>query len=224
MANDLSVPIKFRKEMQKWGLCRDEFQDNTLAPHWPPSLYVRAARRLIGDTIFTQNTPGEQEQAATKGGIGTLSVGIGGYNFDSHNSERWACLNSSSCYGNTPPNYNSTTSSASYAWDEGDVEISPGLYQIPVSVMFPKRSETSNLLVVAAPSASHIGMSTLRMEPQFMTIGHAAGVIASIVIESGRKSGRNGSVQEIDTEIMRARLLKEGAIHDVDLQESPPSL
>ena len=53
-----------------------------------------------------------------------------------------------------------------FAWDEGDVQIAPGVYQIPRWVMQPKREQVSNLLVVAAPSASHIGMSTLRMEPQ----------------------------------------------------------
>ena len=51
------------------------------------------------------------------------------------------------------------------------------------------------------------GMSTLRMEPQFMTIGHAAGVIASIAIES-----KTRSVQEIDVDLMRARLEEEGGI------------
>ena len=204
MANDDSIPLKYRTEMKTWGLCQDEFQDNLLAPHWPPSLYVRAARRLIGDTIFTQNTPHEQQ--IKQDGIGNLSIGIGGYNFDSHNSERWAIKNSSSCSGNTPKNH---TSGTFYAWNEGDVEIAPGLYQLPYWIMFPKRKEVSNLLVVAAPSSSHIGMSTLRMEPQFMTIGHAAGIIASIFIESGKSVA---AVQEIDTGVLHARLMNEGAI------------
>ena len=25
--------------MAEWGLCKDEFKDNTLSPHWPPALY-----------------------------------------------------------------------------------------------------------------------------------------------------------------------------------------
>lgn len=40
-----------------------------------------------------------------------------------------------------------------------------------------------------------------------MTIGHAAGVIASIAIES-----KTRSVQEIDVDLMRARLEEEGGI------------
>lgn len=34
LSNDPGVPIKFRLEMEQWGLCADEFQDNLLAPHW----------------------------------------------------------------------------------------------------------------------------------------------------------------------------------------------
>lgn len=39
MAHDPGVPAKVRAGMGKWGLCADEFADNTLAPHWPPALY-----------------------------------------------------------------------------------------------------------------------------------------------------------------------------------------
>ena len=43
--------------------------------------------------------------------------------------------------------------------------------------MLTKKEELSNMLVVATPSASHIGMSTLRMEPQFMIVGHSAWLV-----------------------------------------------
>ena len=61
------------------------------------------------------------------------------------------------------------------------MQTAPGLYQIPLWVTLPKKEEVSNLLVVAAPSATHIGMSTLRMEPQFMMVGHAAGTLYDIL-------------------------------------------
>ena len=84
------------------------------------------------------------------------------------------CHNASSCFCKAPPG---TPPGTSYAFDEGDVQTAPGLYQIPLWVTLPKKEEVSNLLVVAAPSATHIGMSTLRMEPQFMMVGHAAGTL-----------------------------------------------
>jgi len=149
MSQDPAVPLRYRQEMLKWGLCGDEFQDNAMAPHWPPALYVRAARRLRGDRVFTQNTP----QTQRKDGIGNASIGIGGYNFDSHNAERLACRNVAACNGQSP----NISHGLMYTWNEGDVEVAPGIYQIPIWVMFPKEEEVSNLLVIAAPSASHIG-------------------------------------------------------------------
>jgi hypothetical protein len=163
MAHDPDVPEAARTAMAEWGLCADEFGSNTLARHWPPSLYVRSARRLIGARVFTQNTPHQQRAA---GGLGNLSIGVGGYNFDAHNNQRLACANASACYGTAP---RGTSASTPYAWDEGDVQIAPGLYQIPYWVLLPKEDEATNLLSVAAPSATHIGMSTLRMEPQVPT-------------------------------------------------------
>ena len=200
MANDPSVPHSVRTTMSKFGLCKDEFGDNTIAPHWPPALYVREARRLVGDRIFTQNTPGEQRRS---GGIGNLSIAIGGYNFDSHNCPRLACFNKSACYGLGP---NKTDLSTAFVWDEGDVEIVPELYQIPYWIMLPKVSESTNLLVISTPSASHIGMATLRMEPQFMMIGHAAGTAAYISIQSKL------SVQNIDLDELAEILREEGMI------------
>ena len=200
VSNDPAVPMQYRDLMKPWGLCKDEFVDNTLAPHWPPALYVRAARRLVGDRVFTQNTPHAQRD---KGGIANVSISIGGYNFDSHNAERLACANVSVCGGQRPKK----TGTSSYTWNEGDVETAPGLYQIPVWVMFPSKSEATNLLVVAAPSASHIGMSTLRMEPQFMMVGHAAGTVAALAIRS-----HVDFVQDVDVDRMRVLLVEQGMI------------
>ena len=79
-------------------------------------------------------------------------------------------------------------------------------YQIPYRVMLPKRSEARNLLVTAAFSASHVAYSSVRMEPQYMIIGQAAGVAAKLAISGGK------SVQEIDTYRLTRILKEQGAV------------
>jgi hypothetical protein len=135
---------RFSQAFKSYGLCKDEFQDTD---HWPPQLYVRAARRLVGARVFTQNVP------ATNRDWGNLSIGCGSYNFDSHTAERFACPNASLC-GAGP---SGTAAGNAFAWNEGDVETAPGVYDIPRWVLLPKEEEAVNLLVVASPSASHIG-------------------------------------------------------------------
>eukprot|EP00938_MAST-03A_sp_MAST-3A-sp1_P006233 g6233.t1 len=196
LQNDPNIPQTVRDEMNSWGLCKDEFEDNSLAPHWPPGLYVREARRMLGLNVFTQNSPIF---------VHTESIGLGHYNFDSHNTQRLACHNRTVCFNTSGP-YNMTKNTA-FIWNEGDVEIRPNLYSIPRWVSIPKPSEVINLLVVGALSASHIGISSLRMEPQFMIIGHAAGLTASIAIESN-----TSRVLDVKYSELRARLLSEGAL------------
>ena len=84
--------------------------------------------------------------------------------------------------------------------------MNPGLYEIPYWVMTPKIEAIKNLLVIATPSSSHIGMSTLRMEPQFMILGHAAGTAAYVAIKN------NSSVQEIDMRAFQHLLQQEKMI------------
>ena len=195
LQNDPNIPQTVRDEMNSWGLCKDEFEDNSLAPYWPPGLYVREARRMLGLNVFTQNTPSV---------VNNESIGLGHYNFDSHNTQRLACRNRTVCFNTSGPYM--TKNNTAFIWNEGDVEIRPNLYSIPRWVSIPKPSEVINLLVVGALSATHIGISTLRMEPQFMIIGHAAGLTASIAIESN-----SSRVLDVKYSDLRARLLSEGA-------------
>jgi len=79
-------------------------------------------------------------------------------------------------------------------------------YQIPYRIMLPKATEAQNLLVPVAFSASHVAYSSVRMEPQYMILGQAAGEAAKMAIEAKR------AVQKIDSAALTDRLRKRGAV------------
>jgi hypothetical protein len=177
LAHDSQVPAGLRKEVNEWGLAKDEFTDTD---HWPPQLYIRESRRMIGEYVLTQK---DLQTERTK----SDSVGMGSYNIDSHNFERVALKDGS-------------------VQNEGDIEVQVQAYQIPYRILLPKREEASNLLVSVCASASHVGYSSLRMEPQYMILGQAAGVAASIAVRE------NSAVQDINVRTLQKDLIRGGAI------------
>jgi hypothetical protein len=189
LANDAQVPGPLRAEMNQWGLCRDEFTDND---NWPYQLYIREARRMVGEYVVVQK---DLQTELTK----PDPIGMGSYNSDSHNIQR-------------------IVDAEGFVRNEGDMQVAVKPYQIPYRVMLPKRSEARNLLVTAAFSASHVAYSSVRMEPQYMIIGQAAGVAAKLAV-SGKKP-----VQEIDTAELVKILKEQGAVMEYIPNQQLPVL
>jgi len=155
LTQDAQVPRPLQEELNELGLAEDEFVDNE---NWPCQLYVREARRMVGDFVMTQK---DVQTELTKLDV----IGMGSYNSDSHNVQRFV-------------------TGQGYAQNEGNMEVSVTPYQIPYGLILPRKEGAANLLVTVCFSASHVTYSTLRMEPVYMIIGQAAGVAAALAIEA----------------------------------------
>jgi hypothetical protein len=155
LQNDPRVPKETQAEVAPFGMAKDEFTDNG---HWPYQLYVREARRLVGDYVVTQK---DIQTELTKPGI----IAMGSYHSDSHNVQRYV----------TPEGN---------AQNKGNMQVAVTPYQIPYRVLLPKKTQATNLLVPVCFSASHVTYSTLRTEPQYLMIGQAVGIAAKLAIDN----------------------------------------
>ncbi len=179
LANDPRVPEDLQREVNEWGLARDEYVDSD---HWPHQMYVREARRMVGVYVATQK---DLQTDLRKPDV----IGMGSYNSDSHNIQRFV-------------------NSRGMAENEGDMQVPVKPYQIPFRIILPKKEQARNLLVPVCFSASHVAYSSLRMEPQYMILGHAAGVAAAMALKNG------SAVQDVDVAELQNTLKSEGAVFD----------
>jgi hypothetical protein len=143
--------------------------------HVSPQVYVRVARRMLGRHMLTESDVDEHRWKDD-------AICLGSYNFDSHVVQNILLPGGPK--------------------DEGYfIEITDD-YEIPYRSITP--FAPNNLLVVCAVSATHVAYSTLRMEPVFMMIGHAAGLAADMALAADLP------VQGIDTVALRAKLEETG--------------
>jgi len=178
LSNEDVVPKKIRDEMSKWGLAKDEFADTG---HWPHQLYVRQARRMTGEYIMTQH-----DLQTNRGKYD--SVGMGGYNIDVREVQ-WIAF--------TVYRFPKI---AKEVLQEGYISVPVEPYEIPYRSLLPRSGECDNLLVPVCLSASHIAYASIRMEPQYMILGHSAGVAAAQAVQTGRP------VHKIDIDRLQRRL------------------
>lgn len=149
------MPEHIRKEVSRWGMCKDEFTEGS---GWQAQLYVREARRMISDYVMTQyNCEGLV--------VAPDPVGMAAYGMDSHHVQRYV-------------------TSEGYVKNEGNVEARVrGPYPISYRSMLPREKQCKNLLVPVCVSATHIAFGSIRMEPVFMVLGQSAAIAASMAID-----------------------------------------
>lgn len=174
--NDPELPADFRERCNRWGLASDEFPEND---NFPRQIYVREGRRIRGKYLFTAH------DALSKRGSRAhmTSITASHYALDSH-----------ACHKREPGRPHT----------EGIFTYPTTPYCVPYGVIVPL--EVENLLTPAPASGTHIGFSTLRMEPCWMALGEAAGEAINVSLDGGTKV-RDANVIEL-----QRRLLAAGAV------------
>lgn len=174
LQNDPAVPEVVRADARRWGWCRDEF---TATGGIPEQLYIREARRLVGQHVFT----GHDTRLALNDARSILhpdAIAIGDYIHNCHGTGR--------------------TGTRFDGQHEGEFYDKVQPYQIRYGVIVPAKTE--NLLVPVACSASHFGFAALRLEPIWSSLGQAAGWAADVALATAK------SVQDIDVSTLQRRL------------------
>ncbi|XHR97001.1 FAD-dependent oxidoreductase [Mucilaginibacter sp. UC70_90] len=184
IGNDTRIPGNIRDEMKQWGYPKDEYADNG---NWTPQLYIREARRMIGELVMTQHHCQGKEQAED-------GVGMAAYGMDSHNCERLVVNG--------------------MVKNEGDVQVHGfAPYAVSYRAIVPKQKEAANLFVPVCLSASHIAYGSIRMEPVFMVLGQSSAVAACQAIDK-KIAIQEVNVKEVQS-LLRTDPLADGSMPEV---------
>jgi FAD dependent oxidoreductase len=185
ISTDPAVPEQVRRGISGWGLPTDEFPDTGGIPH---QLYVREARRMVGEYVLTEHDLLPAPVPAYD------AIAMGSYHIDIREVRRtWRWI-----YEHPRP--------IPSVYNEGYLSVPVRPYQIPYRSIVPRYAECTNLLVPVCVSASHVAFSSVRMEVQYEVLGHAAGLAATRALATGR------AAQRVDIADLQERLAAEGQI------------
>lgn len=174
-----ALPADFRVRCAEWGLAADEYADNA---HFPRQVYVREARRIEGRYLFTAH----DSLPVAPGGRPPLhadAITASHYPLDSHAVRK------------REPGRDHL---------DGFFSLMSAPYTVPFGTIVPR--DVEGLLVPVACSATHVGLSTLRMEPCWMALGEAAGAAAAIAV------AETTPVSRVSVASLQAELLRRGAV------------
>lgn len=177
LRTDPSVPAKQKELALSVGLEKGAFDDTKGYPH---QLYVREARRMVSDYVVTQKDLEGRTSPAD-------SVGLASYGVD-----EWP-------YATVALDGRVALMGGYYSMLYLEEEHR-GIYRIPYRSIVPKKAQCANLLVPVCVSASHIAMTSIRMEPVWMILGESAGVAAAMAAKDG------SAVQDVPYAELHAKL------------------
>jgi hypothetical protein len=189
LTTDSVVPEKMRQTYARLGLCKDEFPEYG---HFSPALYVREGRRMRGSYVLSQKDILEEPEKVDP-------IVVSSFPIDSHDCQRVALQDGGVINEGTIFPVRRENPKRGFA------------YQVPYRSVLPRTEECTNLLVPVALSCTHVGISSIRVEPTWMILGQSAGIAAALTA----KSEQAVSVQELPYPKLRQRLLAQGQILDL---------
>jgi hypothetical protein len=145
---------------------------------------------MLGEVVLTQ---ADIRQKITK----PDSIGIGSFPIDSHDCQRVA----------TPDGGWINEGTIFPVHMAGTKYGQP--YQLPYRAILPKRAECENLSVPVCLSASHVALSSVRVEPTWIVLGQSAGVAAAMAAK------RDGAVQDLPVVELQEELRKAKQVLDL---------
>ncbi|MBB5034001.1 FAD-dependent oxidoreductase [Prosthecobacter vanneervenii] len=186
LSTDPAVPEPLRQQMSELGLCRDEFAEYG---NWSPQLYVREGRRMVGEYVLSQKDIMDEPKKEDP-------IVVSSFPIDSHDCQR--------------------VGTQDMVVDEGTIlpvrmagRRHGYPYHVPYRAITPKAAECDNLLVPVALSCTHVGISSIRVEPTWMILGQSAGIAAALTAKQGL------TVQRLPYPALRERLLAQKQVLDL---------
>ncbi|CAN5115397.1 FAD-dependent oxidoreductase [soil metagenome] len=193
LTTDPAVPVAVRKKFSRLDLCKDEFASYD---HFSPALYVRESRRMKGLYVISQKDILTERKKDDP-------IAISSFPIDSHDCQRIALKGGGVTNEGTIMPVRLKSPAQGYA------------YHVPYRSILPKPEQCVNLLVPVALSCTHVGICSLRIEGAWMVIGQGAGVAAAMAAKDGV------NVQDLPYEKLQKRLLAQGQVLELPVQQTP---
>ncbi len=154
LMTDSGVPSAIRTNAALYGWDNRYWEDTG---YFPPQMYIREGRRMIGDFVLTQMDI--QNRTAHADSICMMS-----YDLDCHAPNTYY--------------YGPSTIVA-----DGDffVTVTPPV-RYPLRAILPRRVDCENLTVISTPSVSHIAWFDARMEIQMAQAAEAAACLTAVAV------------------------------------------
>lgn len=161
LQTDTSIPSAAQTDILRYGPCIDDY---AATGRMPPFMYIREGLRAVGDNPVTSN-----DMLANSF---TDPVGLSYYAFDAHTRQ-----------------YLISPTGGDHVIQEGGtpsgIATSGAMTKIPMRVLFPKKTQVSNVLVTWGGNMSRSAYCALRVEPLMGILGEAAGIIAALAATNG---------------------------------------